>query len=171
MRSNLFGALSKIVPSILRNPINLSVGLWRGVVLSGFVLGCGLLQGCSGLGGGDVINAGTSCIGDSGKCISRREAALNAMLGDQTRAWVYDVPRGSAYLTGVRAFAYQKTMNKLSCKELRHGMKEMAAAPSVLARDDPSNDDPAQLSRAKILSASVHRSLKKRFRRKCQRKG
>ena len=127
------------------------------------------LAACSGFGDAGLINAGTKCIGDSSKCISRRQTALNVMLVDGSRAWVYEVPSGSAYLSGVRAFAFQKTKDALSCQELQHGMMEMAAAPSVLARDDPSGGDRAQLSRAKILSASVHRDLAKRYRKNCSR--
>jgi len=126
------------------------------------------LSGCSYFGDAGLINAGTNCIGDSSECISRRQSALNTMLKDGRRAWIFDLPSGSAYLTGVRAFAYQKVQASLTCRELQHGMMEMAAAPSVLARDDPSGGDPAQLSRAKILSDSVHRDLAKRYRQNCK---
>jgi len=47
---------------------------------------------------------------------------------------------------------------------------EMAAAPGVLGNDDPSGGDPAQLSRAKILSSSVQRDLSKRYRSNCNGK-
>jgi len=147
---------------------NINVRLKTGMVL---ILLCGFaLSGCSVFGGSGVIDAGTSCIGDSSGCISKREAALNAIMADSSKAWVYDVPDGAAYLTGVRAFAYRKLLPSLTCKELQHGMMEMAAAPSVLGNDDPSGGDPAQLSRAKILSSSVQRDLSKRYLGNCKRK-
>ena len=137
----------------------------------GLVLFCALMTtSCTGFGGSGVVDAGLNCIGDSSACISKREAALSALMSDGARTWVYDVPDGSAYLTGVRAMAYQKLIPSLTCKEIQHGMIEMEAAPAVLAGDDPSGGDPAQLSRAKILSASVNRDLTKRYRRNCKRK-
>jgi len=143
---------------------------WKFFRAAAIALGLSMLSGCSMIGSSGVINAGTNCIGDSGDCISKREAALNTMMADGSKAWVYDVPNGSAYLSGVRAFAYQKRVASLTCHELQHGMIEMAAAPSVLARDDPSGGDPAQLSRAKILSSTVHSDLSKRYRIHCKKK-
>lgn len=125
------------------------------------------LAACSGFGGGALIDAGNKCIGDSSECISRRQAALHEMTSDPSHGWVFEKATGSSYLTGVRAFAYQSAKTRLNCAQLHHGMEEMAAAPKVLARDDPSGGDPAQLSRAKILSKNVNRLLSKEYSRVC----
>ncbi len=143
--------------TFLRNRISLLI-----VIIAGFALAA-----CSGMGSSALIDAGTGCIGDSSECVSRRQAALNEMTGDASHAWVYRQARGSAYLSGVRAFAYRSAKNRLSCAQLHHGMEEMAAAPRVLARDDPSGGDPAQLSRAKMLSATVNRELSKEYSNAC----
>ena len=125
------------------------------------------LAACSGLGSAARIDAGNRCIGDSSTCISRRQAALNEMTNDPSHAWVYQKAPGSAYLSGVRAFAYRAAKNRLNCAQLHHGMEEMAAAPNVLALDDPSGGDPAQLSRAKILSKNVNRELSREYSKAC----
>ena len=130
----------------------------------------GACSGISNFAGFGVINKGLKCVGDSTDCISRREAALAAMMADGAHGWVYDVPDGRAYLTGVRAMAYQKLLPSLTCKEIQHGIIEMESAPAVLMRDYPSGGDPALISRAKILSSSVNGDLAKRYRKNCKRK-
>jgi hypothetical protein len=121
------------------------------------------LAACSGP-GLDDSRAGLSCVDDSPQCIERRQATLKSMLSDRERRWVREAPTPQAHASGVRLFAFRSTKAELTCDELVHGRKEAEAAPRALKGS--SGLSPAQVSRATMFAAEVHRELAAEIRRR-----
>jgi hypothetical protein len=108
--------------------------------------------------------AGLSCIDDSAYCVAQREATLKAMLADEKRKWVREAPTPLAYASGIRLFAFRSSKAELNCEELSVGRREAAAAPKAL-RGRPGLS-PAQVSRASLFAAEVHKELAAEMRRR-----
>ncbi|MEQ8825357.1 MAG: hypothetical protein RIC14_13385 [Filomicrobium sp.] len=130
-----------------------------------------IMAGC----GGNNVSIGSSlaglnCVDDSPNCISKRQATLNYMTNDPTRAWVRQRPTAQAYASGVRLFAFKKKKTELSCAELSVGQREADQAASVLRGPQGNSLSPAQISRGTLLAAEVGRELRREFRRRCKRK-
>ena len=90
----------------------------RGLVATAFGL---LLAAC--VTGGEI--AGEPCLDDSGGCVDRRIAVLDAMVADPQRHWVNEPASRQMHASGIRLFAYQATKDKMSCQELSAGLREM----------------------------------------------
>jgi len=141
--------------------------LWR---VSGALNGCMtvglaavLLSGCA------TGNAPTvaTCLDDSSACVSKRKATLNSMLADPNRTWVARKPGPAVYATGVRLFAWRRTRDQLTCRELRSGIAETGAARQTLSRG-VNGASKTRLGQIVALSDDVNAELKRTSRgKKC----
>ena len=116
-----------------------------------------MLSACTGLFGPEDNRAGLSCIDDSPECLEQRKTTLNALLADKDRSWVKETPTPQAHASGVRLFAFRSAKAELSCDELAHGRKEAETAPKALKGSQGLS--PAQISRASMFAAEVHKEL------------
>jgi hypothetical protein len=114
------------------------------------------------------VSAGLGCVDDSLGCRNKRQAALNALMADQSRAWVRQPPTAAAYASGVRLFAFLKRKRELSCAELNIGQREAKAARPTL-RAASAQLTPAQIARGAMLGDEVNTVLaRERRRRRCK---
>lgn len=114
------------------------------------------------------IAAGLGCVDDSQGCRNRRRAALEALLADNSKAWIRRPADAEAYASGVRLFAFKKRKRELSCAELRIGQLEAKAARATLqtAKDRLTT---AQIARGALLGDEVDRELgRERRKRRCK---
>jgi hypothetical protein len=116
-----------------------------------------LVSACSGLLVPEDNRAGLSCIDDSPECVERRQTTFKALLADKERGWVKEPATPHAHASGVRLFAFRSAKAELSCEELAHGRKEAEGAPKALKGSQGLS--PAQISRASLFAAEVHKEL------------
>lgn len=132
------------------------------------IAGLGLAAtGCA-VGEAPIEGAGLSCVDDSPRCISERQATLNRYVSDPQRRWVKDVPSSSAYASGVRMFAFKTTKKQLTCEELAHGRREADGAATSL-KGAGSTLTPAQVSRSTMFASEVGRELSNEMKRRCNK--
>jgi hypothetical protein len=114
------------------------------------------------------VAAGLGCVDDSMQCRNSRRAALDALMADQTRAWVHQPPNADAYASGVRLFAFKQRKKELTCAELSIGQNEAKAArPTLRAAGDRLT--PAQVARGAMLGDEIGIELaRERRRRGCK---
>lgn len=128
-----------------------------------------LLAACAGPEIG-VVNtqAGLACVDDSPACVSHRQSALKALVGDPSRSWLKERPTPQAYASGVRLFALKSKKKELSCDELTHGRREAEGAAASL-RGTATGLTPAQISRSIMLAGEVGRELGNEYNRRCKK--
>ena len=114
------------------------------------------------------VAAGLGCVDDSLGCRTKRRAALDTLLADQSRAWVRQPSDAAAYASGVRLFAFKKRKRELSCDELEIGQREAKAARPTL-RAAKGRLTPAQIARGALLGDEVGIELaRERRKRRCK---
>lgn len=112
--------------------------------------------------------AGLSCVDDSPRCVSERQATLKQLVADPQRRWVKETPTPAAYASGVRLFAFKTAKKDLSCDELAHGRREADGATSSL-KGAGSSLTPAQVSRGAMFAGEVGRELTSEMKRRCKK--
>ena len=153
------------------------IGDWSLIRCFGSLALCGALAVVAGLGAGCATNApiaaspvtaGLGCVDDSLGCRTKRRAALDALLADQSRAWVRQPTDAAAYASGVRLFAFKKRKRELSCDELEIGQREAKAARPTL-RAAKGRLTSAQIARGALLGDEVGTELAREGRkRRCK---
>lgn len=128
----------------------------------------GLMATACSTGFNSPSQVGMGCVDDSSHCIEQRRVALNAIMADNSRAWVREPATPEAYASGVRLFAFKTRKKDLSCDELAVGRREAENAPAVLRGSDASRLTPAQVSRGLMLGAEVSRELAAEMKRRCR---
>lgn len=141
-----------------------------GILNGALVVGCAVLAcGCAGPGPAPAspVKAGLNCVDDSPACRSQRQAALKALVDDDTRSWINRPPDAAAYASGVRLFAYKKRKGELTCGELAIGISEAKGARSTL-RAAAGQLTPGQIARGAMLGDEIEKELTRERRRRCK---
>ncbi|MGI9406803.1 MAG: hypothetical protein ACR2O4_10575 [Hyphomicrobiaceae bacterium] len=101
-----------------------------------------------------------TCLDDSAACIAERKSTLNSLVADKSRSWVMQRPSPAVYATGVRLFAYRRTMGTLTCPELAAGIAETGGARKTLA-SGVNGASKTRLGQIVSLSDDVNTELKR----------
>jgi hypothetical protein len=130
---------------------------------------CAIVGGCSTAAvDPEPPRAAFGCVDDSKQCIEQRQAALRALQGDRTKAWVRQPASINSYATGVRLFAFRTEKSRLSCDELSIGRREADAAPGVLRGPQAQGLQPQIVSRSIMFAGEVSKELGREAQRRCR---
>lgn len=112
--------------------------------------------------GGEI--AGDPCLDDSGGCVDRRVALVNAMVADPQRHWVNEPASRQMHASGVRLFAYQATKDKMSCQELAAGLREMKEVKLALGTGPAAGMSAERGNLVKAMADDVAAQLLRSFK-------